>query len=86
MKINEQLQNMIDLETRVAKLQEKIELLNSEPMIDVILQAIIKVSKKQTSHDVVQFTKRYLRRYYNIDMDSKSVRDRIESITKQLKQ
>jgi hypothetical protein len=84
MKINEHLQNMIDLETRVIKLQEKIELLNSEPMIDVILQAIIKVSKKETSHDVVHFTKRYLRRYYNIDMDSKSVRDRIKSITKQL--
>jgi hypothetical protein len=85
MKINEQLQDMIDLKTRLQKVQEKIELLNSEPMVDVILQAIIKVSKKDTSHNVVQFTKRYLRRYYNIDIDSKSVRDRIKSITKQLK-
>lgn len=84
MKINNHLQNVIDLETRLQKLQEKIELINSEPMIDVILQAIIKVSKKDTSHDVVQFTKRYLRKYYNIDMDSKLVRNRIESITKQL--
>jgi len=78
------MQNAIDLEARLIKLQEKKELLNSEPMIDVILQAIIKVSKKQTSHDVVKFTKRYLRRYYKIDIDSKSVKERIKSITKQL--
>lgn len=84
MRLSDHMQNAIDLEARLIKLQEKKELLNSEPMIDVILQAIIKVSKKQTSHDVVKFTKRYLRRYYKIDIDSKSVKERIKSITKQL--
>lgn len=84
MRLNAHMKNAIDLQTRLVKLQEKKELLNSEPMIDVILQAIIKVSKKQTSHDVVKFTKRYLRRYYKIDIDSKSVKERIKSITKQL--
>jgi hypothetical protein len=85
MKLNTHIQDVMDLQARLLKLQEKVELLNSEPMIDIILQAIIKVSKKDTSHDVVQFTKRYLRRYYNIDIDSKSVKDRIKLITKQLK-
>ena len=84
MRLSDHMKNAIDLQTRLLKLQEKKELLNSEPMIDVILQAIIKVSKKQTSHDVVKFTKRYLRRYYKIDIDSKSVKERIKSITKQL--
>jgi hypothetical protein len=84
MKLSDHMQNAIDLQTRLVKLQEKKELLNSEPMIDVILQAIIKVSKKQTSHDVVKFTKRYLRRYYKIDIDSESVKKRIKSITKEL--
>ena len=84
MELNKHVKEVMDLEERLHKLEKKVELLNSEPMIDIILQAIIKISKKNTSHDVVKFTKRYLRRYYNIDMDSKSVRDRIETITKQL--
>lgn len=84
MKLNEHIEAVMDLEQRLYKLKKKVELLNSEPMIDIILQAILKVSKKDTSHDRVLFTKRYLRRYYNIDMDSKSVIDRIKTITKQL--
>jgi len=84
MKLNEHIEAVMDLEQRLYKLKKKVELLNSEPMIDIILQAILKVSKKNTSHDRVLFTKRYLRRYYNIDMDSKSVIDRIKTITKQL--
>jgi hypothetical protein len=84
MKLNDHIESVMDIKERLHKLEKKVELLNSEPMIDIILQAILKVSKKNTSHDRVLFTKRYLRRYYNIDMDSKSVRDRIETITKQL--
>lgn len=84
MKLNEHIETAIDLHERLHKLEKKVELLNSEPMIDIILQAIIKVSKKDTSHDRILFTKRYLRRYYNIDMDSKTVRDRIKNVTKKL--
>lgn len=84
MRITSHIEEVIKLAERVEKIQKKIELLNSEPMVDLIFNAVIKVDKKENVSDKILLIKRYLRRYYNIDMDSESVKKRIKKLTKQL--
>lgn len=84
MKITSHIEEVIKLAERVEKIQKKIELLNSEPMVDLIFNAVIKVDKKENVSNKILLIKRYLRRYYNIDMDSESVKKRINNLTKQL--
>lgn len=84
MRITSHIEEVIKLAERVEKIQKKIELLNSEPMVDLIFNAVIKVDKKENVSDKILLIKRYLRRYYNIDMDSESVKKRIKNLTKQL--
>jgi len=79
------MQDVLNLETRLKVLKKKIELLNSEPMIDIILKALVKVAGKKTNLDTVKLTKRYLKRFYNIDIDSKVVKSRLLNIMKDLK-
>lgn len=69
---------------KVGKLTKNLELLNSEKMVDLIYNAIVKVDKKENVSDKVLLIKRYLRRYYNIDMNSETVKTRIKNLTKQL--
>lgn len=85
MKLNEHMQDVLNLESRLKILEKKVELLNSEPMIDIILKALVKVSGKNTNIDTVKLTKRYLRRFYNIDIDSKVIRSRLLTIMDGLK-
>ena len=85
MKINDHIQDIINLETRLKVLKNKVELINSEPMIDIILKALVKVSGKKTNLDTVKLTKRYLRRFYNIDIESKVIRSRLLTIMDNLK-
>jgi len=85
MKINDHIQDIINLETRLKVLKNKVELINSEPMIDIILKALVKVSGKKTTLDTVKLTKRYLRRFYNIDIESKVIRSRLLTIMDNLK-
>jgi len=85
MKLNDHMQDVLNLETRLKVLKKKIELLNSEPMIDIILKALVKVAGKKTNLDTVKLTKRYLKRFYNIDIDSKVVKSRLLNIMKDLK-
>jgi hypothetical protein len=84
MKITSHIEEVIKLAERVEKIQKKIELLNSEPMVDLIFKAIIKVDKKENVDDKILLIKRYLRRCYNIDMDSETVKSRLKNLTKQL--
>lgn len=84
MRITSHIEEVIKLSERVEKIQKKIELLNSEPMVDLIFNAVIKVDKKENVSDKILLIKRYLRRFYNIDMDSESVKKRIKNLTKQL--
>ena len=85
MKINDHIQDIINLEIRLKVLKKKVELLNSEPMIDIILKALVKVAGKKTNLDTVKLTKRYLRRFYKIDMDSKLIKTRLLNVMKELK-
>lgn len=85
MKLNDHMQDVLDLETRLKILKKKVELLNSEPMIDIILKALVKVAGKKTNLDTVKLTKRYLRRFYKIDMDSKLIKTRLLNVMKELK-
>ena len=85
MKINDHMQDVLDLESRLKILEKKVELLNSEPMIDIILKALVKVAGKNTKLDTDKLTKRYLRRFYNIDIDSKVIRSRLLTIMNGLK-
>jgi hypothetical protein len=81
---NSYVHEILELAERVDKLQKKFELLKSEPMVDIIFNAIVKVGKKENVSDKTLLIKRYLRRCYNIDMNSKAVKTRIKNLTKQL--
>jgi hypothetical protein len=85
MKINDHMQDVLNLEIRLKVLKKKVELLNNEPMIDIILKALVKVAGKNTKLDTVKLTKRYLRRFYNIDIDSKVIKSRLLTIMDGLK-
>ena len=54
-------------------------------MIDIILKALVKVAGKKTNLDTVKLTKRYLRRFYNIDIESRVIRSRLLTIMDGLK-
>lgn len=64
--------------------KKNLELLNLEKMVDIIYNVIVKIDKKENVSDKVRLVKRYLRRYYNIDMNSETVKTRIKNLTKQL--
>ena len=81
---NSYVHEILELAERVEKIQKKLELLKSEPMVDIIFNAIIKVDKKQNVTNKTLLIKRYLRRCYKIDMNSKAVKTRIKNLTKQL--
>ena len=81
---NSYVHEILELAERVEKIQKKLELLKSEPMVDIIFSAIVKVDKKENVTNKTLLIKRYLRRYYNIDMNSKAVKTRIKNLTKQL--
>lgn len=85
MKLNDHMQDVLNLEEKLKVLKKKVELLNSEPMIDIILKALVKVAGKKTNLDTVKLTKRYLRRFYNIDIESRVIRSRLLTIMDGLK-
>ena len=85
MKLNDHMQDILNLEERLKILKKKVELLNSEPMIDIILKALVKVAGKKTNLDTDKLTKRYLRRFYNIDIESRVIRSRLLTIMDGLK-
>lgn len=82
MNLTNHIQKVIGLSEKLDKLEEKTNLLKSEPMVDIIFNAILKVGKKENVDNKILLIKRYLRRYYNIDMDSKSIQTRLKNLMK----
>jgi hypothetical protein len=84
MKLNDHINEIINTPQQNKTLQKKTKLINSKPMIDIIFNAIVKVDKKNQNYDnKILLIKRYLRKCYNIDVDSNVIKSRITNLTKQ---
>ncbi len=76
------MKHVLDVSEKKEVYNKQNKSLNSNVMPDLILEAILKVGKKQNVNNKILLIKRYLRRYYNIDMSSKTVKSRLENLTK----
>jgi hypothetical protein len=80
--ITPHMKHVLDVSEKKEVYNKQNKSLNSNVMPDLILEAILKVGKKQNVNNKILLIKRYLRRYYNIDMSSKTVKSRLENLTK----
>lgn len=84
MKLTDHIDNAIKLSERINKIERKLEIIKNDPHLDIIFKAIIKVGEKDTELDRIKLIKRYLKRYYKIDMDSRAIKTRLETLKNQL--